>query len=152
MNTLHSFSIKKVGLLFAFIFIIIEILSKTIYSFECLEDQKINIYIIVSLSLAVFSKERIDDERTQKVRYFSLKVSYKFLLLEVILNTLTPFNFNVLYLIILALTVYLIVFNLANHFNPTYIFKEKHGKKLEEKIIIIIMSLLAFSFLYDIIA
>jgi len=64
LSALNQHYVKRIGILFASIFIIIEIVANLTGTIEEIDTHLINLYILVALSLAVFSKEKTDDERT----------------------------------------------------------------------------------------
>ncbi len=150
LSSLNNYSVKQIGILSTVIFIIIKILSLYVNRFST-DMNSINNFILLSLMLIVFSKEKIDDERSQTIRYFALKVTCKFFLLGTMLSQLIKFNLNLTYVAISTMLIYLLIFNLASYFNPRWIFSEK-TEQTNTKLIIGIMALFTFIFLYDILS
>ena len=152
LSSLNENYVKRIGLIFASIFIVMEIVAHITGVIEKLDVQNINIYLLLSLSLAAFSKEKIDDERLKAIRYFSLKLTFNLLIVSLAINYLLKSNIETIYIAISSLIIYLIVFNLANHFNPEFIFKEEtKTNKKNIKFLVGIMIFIGIGFLYNII-
>lgn len=123
-SPLNKYYVKRIGLILAGFLITLSIVAKLTGILEEIELRLINVYILLSLLLAAFSKEKVDDERSQKIRYFSLKFTFNLLIIFIAFNYLFKFNFESIYLAISSLIIYLVIFYLANYFNPKFIFKE----------------------------
>lgn len=142
-NGLFTNKFKKIGLIFAAIYIGIDIINK-IYG---VEDKAIIIdpiyYIIMSLNIAMFSKEKVEDERTQIIRHFALKLTFTILILTLLfaipLTKIFHSNFSY-YCIIIPILCYFPIFELANYYNPAYIFKEGVTHKGSEQLSIMALS------------
>lgn len=91
---------------------------------------------------AIFTREKIDDERSQQLRYFALKLSFVGMALWSIMHD-GP-NESVFYPIMAAIAVYFIAFYLANYFNPEYLFKESTLKKPSIVSYVVISAILLF--------
>ena len=141
LSSLNKYSVKRIGFFFAFFFILLEILALKAGTIDESNFRLLNVYILGSLLLVAFSKEKVDDERSQKIRYFSLKFTFKFLLASITSNYLLNYNIETIYVAIFSLIIYLVVFNLANYYNPEFIFKEE-TKKNESSIIAIVIILI----------
>lgn len=152
LSALNAYSAKRLGILFASIFIVIEIVAKITGTLETIDIHLMNLYIVGALSLAVFSKEKIDDERTQIIRYFAVKTSFKLLILGLAALYVLKINIELIYIAISSLILYLIIFYLSNYFNPGFIFKEEtKSNKNNIKGIIGIMIFIGVIYLYSII-
>lgn len=153
LSTLNENYVKRIGFLFASIFIIMEIVVKLTGIQEEIKLDLINLYILVALSLAVFSKEKTDDERTQIIRYFTIKMSFRLLVAGLAVIYMFKFNVDIIYIAISSLIFYLLIFYLSSYFNPRFIFKEEaKTNKRSLKLIIGIMIFIGIAFLYDIIS
>jgi len=158
LSALNQPYAKKTGILFAGIFILLEIVAKLTGTLEAIDLPTINVFILATLFMAVFSKEKTDDERTRIIRYFSLKTSFQLLILGISINYLgmiiNYWNSIVepIYIAIASLILYLLIFHLANYFNPGFIFKEETTeKKGSIKLAAVIMAFIAIATLYNII-
>lgn len=153
LSSLNKHYVKRIGLFFASFFIVLEIVAVLTGTIADIDLRLVNLYILVSLSLAAFSKEKVDDERSQKIRYFSLKFTFNLLILGLALIYLLKLNFETIYIAISSLIIYLVVFYLANYFNPEFIFKEetKQNKK-GIKVLVGIMIFIGIAFTYNILA
>lgn len=133
-NGLFANKFKSIGLIFAAIFIIAEAVGR----FSGMDDKtSINLtvyFIIYSLHLAIFSKEKIEDERVQIIRYFALKQTFSILILVILMTNISHSNFSY-YSIIASMLCYFPIFELANYFNPDWIFKERTAKKGSESFV-----------------
>lgn len=97
----------------------------------------INHFIIVfGLYMIMFSKETIDDERVQRIRYSLLKVNYTLticgILCYISVTTLDKVEFSiyiVFYIIEVVLIVYQLLFRYCLAVNPDWIFKETTRSK-----------------------
>ncbi|HUX53330.1 MAG TPA: hypothetical protein VMV56_02830 [Williamwhitmania sp.] len=149
---LNEHSIRRTGLIFAGIFIVLEIIAKVTGSIQHMHVSLVNIYTMLALFMAAFSKDKVDDERSQAIRYFSLKVTFKCLLAAISINYIYKFNFESIYIANSSLIVYLIIYHLANYYNPVFIFKEGTRKKnWSDKLLVIIMLLIGTSFFIHIV-
>ncbi len=152
-NSLDQHSVKRIGLIFAIIFIVLEIVANITGTIEEIDVHLVNLYILLALSMMVFSKEKTDDERTQIIRYFTMKTSFRLLIYGLATIYLFEFNIEIIYIAILSLIMYLIIFYLTDYFNPSFIFKEKtKDKKWDIKIIVGIMIFMGIAFSFDILA
>ncbi|MBE9468115.1 MAG: hypothetical protein IMY72_07325 [Bacteroidetes bacterium] len=145
--------VKRIGLFFASFFIVLESVAALTGTIADIDFKLVNLYILVSLSLVAFSKEKVDDERSQKIRYFSLKFTFNLLILGLALIYLLELNFETIYIAISSLIIYLVVFNLSNYFNPEFIFKEEtKTNKKHIKFLVGIMIFIGIAFTYDILS
>lgn len=136
-NGLYANKFKKIGLIFAAIFIFIDLIAR----FSNMEDKSLlspAYFIIYSLIIAMFSKEKIEDERIKIIRYFSLKQTFSIVILTVLLTilvnkTLHYSNFSY-YSIIIPMLCYFPIFELVNIYNPAFIFKEGTSNKASEQL------------------
>lgn len=152
LSSLNAHYVKRTGLIFASLFIVLEIIAKICGVIEEIDLRLINIYILGSLFFVAFSKEKVDDERSKIIRYFSLKFTFGFLIDVIAIIYYFKFNIELIYIAISSLIVYLIVFYLANYYNPEFIFKEETKKdKRPMKVFFGIMVFIGFIFLYNII-
>lgn len=152
LSALNQHYVKRIGLIFASIFIIMEIVAKLTGTIEEIDTHLINLYILVALSLTVFSKEKTDDERTQIIRYFSVKTSFRLLIAGLAIIYILKFKIELIYIAISSLILYLIIFYLTNYFNPGFVFKEETKNNKESiKFIVAIMIFIGIAFLFNII-
>ncbi len=158
LSSLNPHYVKRIGLIFASLFIALEIVAKLTGVIDEIDTSLINLYILVSMSFIAFSKEKVDDERSKAIRYFSLKLTFGYLMFgialiyaaESILDT--KINIELIYIAISSLIVYSIIFYLASYFNPDFIFKEETKKNVKGiKFIVGIMIFIGFAFLFNII-
>lgn len=154
LSALNEPYAKKVGILFAGIFILLEIVAKLTGTLEATSPFLIkfsNLFILLALSKAVFSKEKTDDERTRIIRYFSLKTSLQLLIGALAINYLGEYIAESIYIVIASLILYLLIFHLSNYYNPSFIFKEKTKKYNTDTLDVIIMVVFIIVMLYNII-
>ena len=130
-NGLYANKFKRIGLIFAALFIVIEGVNRY-YGVDNSNSINLTIYFIIySLFLAIFSKEAIEDERIQIIRYFSLKQTFSIVILAILMTNISHSNFSY-YSIIGSMLCYFPIFELTNYFNPDFIFKERTAKKGSE--------------------
>jgi hypothetical protein len=152
LSSLNEHYVKRIGVLFATIFIFMELIAKLTGAIEKIDIMLVNLYIIVALFMAAFSKEKTDDERYQIVRYFSLKLTFRILIVGLAIAYVLKYNVETIYVAISSLIIYLLVFQLADYFNPNFIFKEETNKNPNFiKMIVGIMIIIGISFLFSII-
>jgi hypothetical protein len=152
LSALNQHYVKRLGVIFASIFIILGIVAKLTGTWEEIDVRLVNLYILVALSLTVFSKEKTDDERTQIVRYFAIKMSFRLLIAGLAAIYLLNFKIDLIYIAISSLIIYLLIFYLSSYFNPSFIFKEEtKTNKGSIKFIVGIMVFIGIAFLYNII-
>lgn len=152
LSALNQHYVKRLGVFFASLFIIIELVAKLTGTLDEINIRLINLYILVALSLTVFSKEKTDDERTKIIRYFTIKISFRLLIAG--LAAIYIFNYRVdfIYIAISSLIIYLLIFYSVDYFNPSFIFKEE--TKTNNRAIKLVMGIMIFigiAFLYNII-
>ncbi len=148
LSALHQHYVKRVGLIFAGAFITMEIIAKLAGKLQLMDTKLINLYTLIALSMAVFSKEKTDDERSQLIRYFTMKKSFQFLILELVIIQVFELQFELILVAISALAFYLITFYITNYFNPDFLFKEEtKTNKLGFRLMIGIMVFIGLAFL-----
>jgi len=153
LSALNQHYENRIGIIFASIFIIMEIVAKLTGTIEEIDTHLINLYILVALSLSVFSKEKTDDVRTQTIRYFAVKLSFRLLIAGLAAIYLLNIQIDLIYIAISSLIIYLIIFYLSNYYNPSFIFKEEtRTNKGAVKLIVGIMIFMGIAFLYNIIS
>ena len=151
--SIYSYKNKRIGFVYFIVFVIIKAIAIYTNSIGDPNMRVIDGMMVLSLMIIVFSKERIDDERTKQVRYFSLKITFQGLLGIIVFMNMDNYESNFTYIPIIALLFYLVVFKLSNYFSPSYIFKENEkSNKISEGIVLIIMTLLALVFSINIIS
>lgn len=141
-NGLYANKFKKIGLVFAVLFISLDLIGR----FSAMEDKLLFTpiyFIIFSLLTAIFSKEKIEDERIQIIRNFALRQTFSIIILTILLaiplTKIFHSNFSY-YCIIVPMLCYFPVFELANYYNPAFIFKEETSNKTSEQITIMALS------------
>jgi intein/homing endonuclease len=152
LSSLNAHYVKRIGLIFASLFISLEIIAKLTGVIEEIDLRLINLYIIASLGFVAFSKEKVDDERSQIIRYFSLKFTFKLLIAGIATIYCFKINIEPIYIAISSLIAYLVTYYLASYYNPEFIFKEETKNNVKGiKFIVGIMTFIGFAFLYNII-
>lgn len=152
ITPLHSYKKKKIGFVYFVVFSLIKVIAIYTNSIEDSNMRLIDGMMVLSLMLIVFSKEKIDDERTKQVRYFSLKLSFNILIGMMALMYMIDYQLDFIYMSIVSLLFYLVVFNLSNYFSPSFIFNESIDEsKFSERLLLAIMTFLAFVVSYDMI-
>jgi len=122
LSSLNAHYIKRIGLIFASLFIALAIIAKLTGVIEEIDLRLLNLYILVSLGFVAFSKEKVDDERSQIIRYFSLKLTFKLLIAAIATVYCFKLNIESIYIAISSVIAYLIIYSLASYFNPDFIF------------------------------
>lgn len=152
LSALKEHSVKRTGIIFAGIFIVLEIVAKVTGAIEQMDVSLVNLFTMSALFMAAFSKDKVDDERSQTIRYFSIKVTFKCLLIAILINYIYKLNIESIYIANLSLIAYLIIYHLANYYNPEFIFKEgTRRKNWSDKLTVIIMILIGTSFFIHIV-
>lgn len=128
LSSLGDFNSKKIGLVIAFSWLVVEIILRIRGVVDKPMIGGANIMFSTGLLMAVFSKEKIDDERFLAIRYFSFKTTL--LLFAITVITVYSFRYNVdaIYYVIGTLMGYLIIYYFCVFFNPEFIFKEMTQK------------------------
>mgnify|MGYP006301486207 CR=1 FL=1 len=135
LSSLNDFRVKKTALIFTIIFGTLQVLMSVFQLYEGDPIRKfMNFIILLTLLMAVYSKEKLDDERVQQVRYFSLKMSFYVLIIFLGFNYFAGFGISAIYVGIGSLLFYLIVFYLGLFFNPAFIFIEKTNRSKIQRI------------------
>ena len=154
-SSLGGFNTKKLGLSVALTFLIVEFAIKI----KGVVDESIiegtNMLFLYGLILAVFSKEKVDDERFVAIRYFSLKFSLQLFLIAVFIDYIRKIQITPIYFAFGTLITYLIVYYTCVLFNPKFIFKEKTEESFSNLTVFItalILIAIAFSLLVKIFA
>lgn len=124
--TLGTYTDKKASLILGSLFFVTLLLCR---HFELSRGYIIlgKLITVLLFIAAIFTREKIDDERSQQLRYFALKLSFVTMALWSIMYDGS--NESAFKPIMAAIAVYFIAFYLANHFNPDYLFKESVTKK-----------------------
>lgn len=132
---------KKLGLIITIlgigIFITLQIwqsqYDETDVAFEI--SSNIHFVIICGLMMLTFSKEKMDDERVQIIRFYVTKFCFRFIIIlipvYIIVTNLdrVPFSiYPVFYIIEGILLLYQLLFQIGLKTNPDFIFKEKKNK------------------------
>jgi len=152
LSALDQHYVKRIGIIFASIFILLEIIAKLTGTIEKIDMHFFNLYILLSLTMIAFSKEKTDDERTQIIRYFSLKMSFRLLIAGLATINFLKFKIESIYIAISSLILYLIIFYLTNYFNPDFVFKEEtKNNKGGVKFIVAIMIFIGLGLLINIV-
>ena len=128
LSSLGDFNSKKIGLVIAFSWLVVEIVLRIRGIVDKPMVGAAHIMFSTGLLMAVFSKEKIDDERFLAIRYFSFKTTL--LLFAITVITVYSFRYNVdaIYYVIGTLMSYLIIYYFCVFFNPEFIFKEMTQK------------------------
>lgn len=128
LSSLGDFYSKKIGLVIAFSWLVVEIVLRIRGVVDKPMIGVANIMFSAGLLMAVFSKEKIDDERFLAIRYFSFKTTL--LLFAITVVTVYSFRYNVdaIYYAIGTLIGYLMIYYFCVFFNPGFIFKEMTQK------------------------
>jgi hypothetical protein len=142
ISALNDFKAKKTGIIFATIFGVLQIIMKVLNLYQ--DSQIVNLLnfiILLSLLIAVYSKEKKDDERMWQIRYFSLKMGFYLLIILLAIKHFFLLKVDTVYLAIGSLVFYLMVFYLSAYFNPAFIFIEKTGNSVFDKVTLKIFSI-----------
>ena len=125
----YSYKWKIPALIWSFVIGILLIITKD-REFDNVWRILTSFFLQYWLLIAIFSKEKMDDERMKSVRYFSLKITLAILLASFyFFNGLNyPIHINGVYLGIYASVFYLILFNTVLWFDPKFVFKERTRK------------------------
>jgi len=135
LSSLNDFRVKKTALIFALIFGTLQILMSVFHMYEGDSIRKfINFIILLTLLMAVYSKEKLDDERVQQVRYFSFKMSFYVIVVFLGFNYFFGLGVSAIYIGMGSLLFYLIIFYLGIFFNPAFIFIEKTDRSRIQQI------------------
>ena len=128
LSSLGDFYSKKIGFVIAFSWLVVEIVLRIRGVVDKPMIGVTNIMFLTGLFMAVFSKEKIDDERFLAIRYFSFKTTL--LLFVITIVTVYSFRYNVdaIYYAIGTLIGYLMIYYFCVFFNPDFIFKETTQK------------------------
>lgn len=124
-SILEAHYMRRFGLVLVFLLVAVELLAYLADVYEAVNLRYLRASTLGALGMIAFSKEKIDDERVQAIRYFSLKLTFGFLLIISVVTYLSVISIDLLNALILSLIVYLITFHLANRFNPEFVFKEE---------------------------
>lgn len=124
-SILEAHYMRRFGLVLVFLLVAVELLAYLADVHEAVNLRYLRAFTLGALGMIAFSKEKIDDERVQAIRYFSLKLTFCFLLIISVVTYISVISIDLLNALILSLIVYLIIFHLANRFNPEFVFKEE---------------------------
>ncbi len=140
-TSLSDYKFRTFGLIISAIAIVLlAILLLLDYEYESGWHDRIFIInhfiIIFSLYIVMYSKERYDDERVQKIRYNLLKISYALsicgIMVYVSITSLDRVDlsiFIILYIIEAVLIIYQLLFRYCLATNPSWIFRETTRNK-----------------------
>ena len=108
--------------------------------------------IIFGLMMLTFSKEKIDDEGIQKIRYFTTKFSFRLVIILIpaylMVTNLDRVSFSVypiFYIIEGVLIFYQVVFRIGLKMNPKIMYSEATGKNTGFIILLICILILIFT-------
>ena len=125
LSSLGNSNTKKIGLVVAFAFLIVEVAIKI----KGIVDEKvinpIHLFFLMSLFWAVFSKEKIDDERLRAIRYFTFKTVTQLFIIAVALDLIQNYRIEPIYFATGTLVGYLIIYYFCVLVNPEFIFVER---------------------------
>jgi hypothetical protein len=136
LSSLGDFNTKKLGLIVSFAWLIVELAIRIRGVVDQHVITPISIMFLLSLFWAVFSKENVDDERFQAVRYFSFKTTMQLFPLAVVSLVILKYNIEPLNYAIGVLIGYLMIYYLCVFFNPEFIFKEKTRTPLKKGLLL----------------
>jgi len=122
-SSLANFNSKKLGIVIAFIFLIIELAIQI----KGVGDENFIVKIthlgfLVGLVLIAFNYEKVDDERFLVIRYFSFRNT---MIILMIVSIGIERKIAPIYMAIGTLMCYLIIYYLCVFFNPEMIYTEK---------------------------
>jgi len=125
LSSFGNYNTKKLGLFFSFAFLIVELAIAV----EGVVNESIvtltNLFFLMSLFWAVFSKEKIDDERFQAIRYFTFKTITQLFVFAVVFDLIKNYRIAPIYFAIGTLSGYLVIYYFCVIVNPEFIYKEK---------------------------
>ena len=142
LSSLGDFYSKKMGLIIAFAWLIVEIVLRMHGVVDKPMIGATNIMFLAGLMMAVFSKEKIDDERFLAIRYFSFKTTMLLFILTVVAVYSFKYNVESIYYAIGMMIGYLIIYYFCVLFNPDFMFKENTIKSRKNGGFIFIISVL----------
>lgn len=141
MTTMVSPLFKKLGIIITIlgigVFITLHIWQPQYDKTDVNNEITSNIHfvIICGLMMLTFSREKMDDERVQIIRFYVTKFCFRFLiiLIPVYINVTNldrvPFSiYPVFYIIEGILILFQILFQIGLKTNPDFIFKEKMNR------------------------
>jgi len=142
LSSLGDFYSKKIGLIIAFSWLVVEIVLRIRGIVDKPMVGVAHIMFSTGLLMAVFSKEKIDDERFLAIRYFSFKTTMLLFILTVVAVYSFKYDIEPIVYAIGTLIGYLMIYYFCVLFNPNFIFKEKspNPRKNSGFIFIFIMS------------
>lgn len=133
LSSLGNFNTKKLGLIVAFAYFVVELVIRIRGVVDQHTIAAINVMFLFGLFWAVFSKEKIDDDRFLAIRYFSFKTTMQLFPIAVIAVSIFKYNIEPIYYAIGTLIGYLLIYYFCVVFNPEFIFKEKTSKSMSNK-------------------
>jgi len=139
LSSLGDFYSKKLGLIMAFAWLVVEIVLRIHGVVDKPMIGATNIMFLSGLIMAVFSKEKTDDERFLAIRYFSFKTTMLIFILTVVAVYSFKYNVESIYYAIGTLIVYLMIYYFCVFFNPDFIFKENTIKSRKNSDYLFIM-------------
>lgn len=137
LSSLGDFYSKKIGFVVAFSWLVVEIVLRIRGVVDKPMIGMTNIMFFGGLLMAVFSKEKIDDERFLAIRYFSFKTTMLLFTITVVAVYSFKYNVEPIYYAIGTLVGYLMIYYFCVLFNPEFIFKEKTSESMNSKVMII---------------
>lgn len=142
LSSLGDFYSKKMGLIIAFAWLVVEIVLRIRGVVDKPMIGATNIMFLTGLIMAVFSKEKIDDERFLAIRYFSFKTTMLLFTITVVAVYSFKYNVESIYYAIGILIGYLMIYYFCALFNPDFMFKENTIKSRKNSGFIFIISVL----------
>lgn len=139
LSSLGDFNTKKIGLITAFAWLVVELVIQIRGVVDKPMIGVANIMFLSGLLMAVFSKEKIDDERFLAIRYFSFKTTMLLFTITVVAVYSFKYNVEPIYYAIGTLIGYLMIYYFCVLFNPGFIFKEKTTRSRENNGFILIL-------------
>jgi len=142
LSSLGDFYSKKMGLIMAAAWLVVEVVLRIHGVVDKPMIGATNIMFLGGLIMAVFSKEKTDDERFLAIRYFSFKTTMLLFVLTIVALYSFKYNVESIYYAIGTLIGYLIIYYFCVFFNPDFIFKENTIKSRKNSDVVFVMLVL----------
>lgn len=159
LTTLYEHRIKKLGIITAAIMLVLDLLTYTIPCFHFIHyDHHILLHymIVLSLILAITSKDKVDDELSRTIRYSIFKNTLTFSVVFIGIATLILSTFGIekistliiLYFLEAMLVLHLVLYHLGLRYSPKWLLTEdtapEHYNKLAIRFMVVMIVVVFF--------
>ena len=153
VGSLMNYRNKIIGVYFSLVLLSLKVTTLFLNDFSIEANRYLNALTAFALFFIAFSKEKYDDERTQQIRYFTLKVTFTLSLAMLIAIAPEQSHNDLSFLPVFILLFYIAVFYITNYFNPKFIFEDRETSEgLSEGFAYIILGIGTIAFAYVIIS